>query len=82
MSLLLIASQHKILIAETAVSQAYWEPAKWVAKLRELKTNPEVPLFLKTDMSTGHFSASDRYKYLRETAIEYSFLIDQICPGK
>eukprot|EP01036_Dinobryon_divergens_P029792 gene29792-38937_t len=61
---------------------AYWEPAKWVAKLREYRTNPpEVPLLLKTDMSTGHFSASDRYKYIRETAVEYSFILEQICPS-
>ena len=63
-------------------SLAYWEPAKWVAKLREYRTNsPEVPLLLKTDMSTGHFSASDRYKYIRETAVEYSFILEQICPS-
>eukprot|EP01041_Mallomonas_annulata_P008346 gene8346-17194_t len=56
---------------------AYWEPAKWVAKLREMKTDSN-PLFFKTDMSTGHFSASDRYKYIKETAFEFSFLLDQI----
>jgi len=59
---------------------AYWEPAKWVAKLRELKTNSdeENPLFFKTDMETGHFSASDRYKHIKETAFEYAFLIEQL----
>jgi hypothetical protein len=36
------------------------------------------PLYLKTDMASGHFSASDRYKYMRETAFEYAFLLDQI----
>lgn len=56
---------------------AYWEPAKWVAKLREFKTDNN-PLLLKTDMGSGHFSASDRYKYIRETAFEYSFILDQI----
>ena len=62
---------------------AFWEPAKWVAKIRELKKNPdETPLYLKTDMSAGHFSASDRYKYIKETAFEYSFIIDQIVSGK
>ena len=61
---------------------AYWEPAKWVAHLREKKTNTEEenPIYFKTDMSTGHFSASDRYKYIKETAFEYSFLIDQLTP--
>ena len=62
---------------------AYWEPAKWVAKIRFLKENPnETPLLLKTDMSAGHFSASDRYKYIKETAFEYSFIIDQIAVKK
>lgn len=56
---------------------AYWEPAKWVAKLREYKTDSN-PLLLKTDMGSGHFSASDRYKYIRETAFEYAFILDQI----
>jgi len=58
---------------------AYWEPAKWVSKLRFSKENSdETPLLLKTDMSAGHFSASDRYKYIKESAFEYSFIIDQI----
>ena len=56
---------------------AYWEPAKWVAKLRTLKTDSN-PLLLKTDLSSGHFSASDRYKWYRETAFEWAFLVEQI----
>lgn len=56
---------------------AYWEPAKWVALLREKKTDDNV-LLLKTDLEAGHFSASDRYKYLRELAFDYSFLLDQL----
>jgi oligopeptidase B len=59
---------------------AYWEPAKWVAKLREYKTDDN-PLLMKVDMSTGHFSASDRYKYIKEMAFEYSFLCDQVGIG-
>jgi oligopeptidase B len=55
----------------------YWEPAKWVAKLRAMKTDGN-PLYLKTDLTTGHFSASDRYKYIKETAFEYAFMLDQI----
>jgi oligopeptidase B len=51
--------------------------AKWVAKLREMKTDKN-PLLLKTDLSSGHFSASDRYKFLKETAFEYSFILNQI----
>ena len=57
---------------------AYWEPAKFVAKLREYKTNDNELLF-KTDLSSGHFSASDRYKYLTEAAFEYSWILNQIC---
>jgi oligopeptidase B len=60
---------------------AYWEPAKWVAKLRALKTDNN-PLLLKTDLSSGHFSASDRYKHLRETAFEYAFILDQLGQGE
>ena len=56
---------------------AYWEPAKWVAKLRATKTDDNL-LILKTDMSSGHFSASDRYKFIKETAFEYSFILEQI----
>jgi oligopeptidase B len=56
---------------------AYWEPAKWVARLRSLKTDKNL-LVLKTDMSSGHFSASDRYKYIKESAFEYSVILDQI----
>ena len=57
---------------------SYWEPAKWVAKLRALKTNDR-PLLLKTNMGSGHFGSSGRYEYLKETAIEYAFLLDVLC---
>jgi oligopeptidase B len=57
---------------------AYWEPAKWVAKIRDMRTNKDTPLYLKTEMSSGHFSFSDRYKHVKETAFEYSFLIEQL----
>ena len=53
----------------------YWEPAKWVAKLREYKTNNN-QLFLETNMDTGHGGASGRFEALREVAKEYSFLLD------
>ncbi|CAE7575255.1 ptrB [Symbiodinium microadriaticum] len=58
---------------------AYWEPAKWVAKLRELKANSN-PLLFKTDLSSGHFSASDRYKDLKERSFEMSFVLAKITP--
>ncbi|CAM9400361.1 unnamed protein product [Discosporangium mesarthrocarpum] len=56
---------------------AYWEPLKWVAKLRELKTNNN-PLYLKIDMVSGHFSASDRYKQIKEMAQEYAFILSTL----
>lgn len=53
----------------------YWEPAKWVAKLRELKTDQN-PLVLHTNMEAGHGGASGRYRRYKETAMEYAFLLD------
>lgn len=53
----------------------YWEPAKWTAKLRSLKTDDNT-LLLKMDMATGHMGASGRYDYLRDLASEYAFMLD------
>ncbi|MEG1238701.1 MAG: S9 family peptidase [Flavobacterium sp.] len=53
----------------------YWEPAKWVAKLRDLKTNNNF-LFLDTNMDAGHGGASGRFEALRDLAKEFSFLLD------
>ncbi len=55
----------------------YWEPAKWVAKLRTRKTDDN-PLLLKTEMGAGHFSKSGRYDYLKEIAFEYAFILDVV----
>ena len=52
----------------------YWEPAKWTAKLRELKTDNNILIF-KTDMSSGHGGASGRFESLKEIALEYAFLL-------
>lgn len=52
----------------------YWEPAKWVAKLRDMKTDEHLLLF-KTDMSSGHSGASGRFESLKEDALEYAFLL-------
>ena len=53
----------------------YWEPAKWVAKLRNIKTDDSV-LFLDTNMKAGHGGASGRFEAIKELAKEYSFLLD------
>jgi oligopeptidase B len=55
----------------------YWEPAKYVAKLRTLKTDAN-PLLLKINMGAGHGGASGRYDYLREIALDYAFLLTHI----
>jgi len=52
----------------------YWEPAKWVAKLRELKTDDNL-LLLRTNMGAGHGGASGRFEALKETAKDYTFIL-------
>jgi oligopeptidase B len=55
----------------------YFEPAKWVAKLRAVKTDRH-PLILKTNMEAGHGGASGRFLRLHEVAFQYAFLLDQL----
>jgi oligopeptidase B len=55
----------------------YWEPAKYVARLRTIKTN-ETPLLLHINMEAGHGGASGRYDYLKEIAFDYAFLLTQL----
>ncbi len=57
---------------------AYWEAMKWCATLREKATEDSGFILLKTDIEAGHFSASDRYKYIREKAFEYAFLFHHL----
>jgi oligopeptidase B len=55
----------------------YWEPAKWVAKLRAMKTDNN-PLLLKVNMAGGHGGSSGRYDVLRERAFRYAFMLDAV----
>jgi oligopeptidase B len=56
----------------------YWEPAKWVARLRATKTDAN-PLYLKTHMEAGHQGASGRFEHIKETALSYAFALS--CVG-
>ncbi len=60
---------------------SYWEPTKWTAKLRALKTDQN-RLLLKTNMDAGHGGASGRYDHLKEIAFEYAFLLDVLGTDK
>jgi oligopeptidase B len=55
----------------------YWEPAKWVAKLRATKTDTN-PLYFKTNLAGGHGGSSGRYDRLKETALKYAFILDAV----
>ena len=55
----------------------YWEPAKWIAKLRDMKTDNN-PLMLHTNMGAGHGGASGRFRRYKETALEYAFFLDLV----
>ncbi|WP_372370567.1 S9 family peptidase [Candidatus Uabimicrobium sp. HlEnr_7] len=71
-----IAKDYPNLLVTTGLHDSqvqYWEPAKWVAKLREFKTDDNL-LLLKTDMDSGHGGASGRFKRHKLTALEYSFM--------
>ena len=68
------------ILVETSLNDSnvmYWEPAKYVAKMRTLKTDTN-PLLLRTNMDAGHEGASGRYDYLKEIAYTYSFVLSQV----
>jgi oligopeptidase B len=56
---------------------AYWEPAKWTAKLRAVKQDDNV-LLLKTNMGAGHGGASGRYDAIKELALKYTFVMNRL----
>jgi oligopeptidase B len=56
---------------------SYWEPAKWAAKLRAMKKDRHM-LLLKTNMGSGHFGASGRYEYIKETVFDYAFILNAL----
>ena len=55
----------------------YWEPARWVAKLRDLKTDHNL-LLLSTDMEAGHSGPSGRFQLYKEIALVFAFILDQL----
>nr|MBA3323568.1 S9 family peptidase [Pyrinomonadaceae bacterium] len=73
------AKNYPAMLIKTSLNDSqvmYWEPAKYVAKLRTLKTDQN-SLLLKTNMGAGHGGASGRYDALRETAFDYAFILSQ-----
>jgi oligopeptidase B len=76
----LAAKQYPAMLVKTSFNDSqvmYWEPAKYVAKLRTMKTNNN-PLLFKTNMGAGHGGASGRYDYLHEVAFDYAFILWQM----
>ena len=69
------------LLVKTSLNDSqvmYWEPAKYVARLRTLKSPDDRPLLLHTNMAAGHGGASGRYDYLKEIAFDYAFLLREL----
>ena len=76
----LAAKNYPAMLVRTALNDSqvmYWEPAKYVAKMRTLKTDKN-PLLFRIDMSSGHGGSSGRYDALRETAFDYAFILSQL----
>ena len=57
---------------------AYWEAAKYAARLRAANETKDSRILLKTDLAAGHFSASDRYQLYKERAYEHAFVLDSL----
>jgi len=74
------AQPYPTILVRTSLNDSqvmYWEPAKYVAKLRAHKTD-ENPLLFKINMDAGHGGASGRYDYLKETALDYAFILSEL----
>jgi len=74
------AANYPAMLVKTSLHDSqvmYWEPAKYVAKLRTLKSDSN-PLLLVTNMQAGHGGASGRYDYLKEIALDYAFLLREL----
>lgn len=74
------AKEYPALLVTTGLHDSqvqYWEPAKWVAKLRATKTDNNT-LLLQTNMDFGHGGASGRFEVLKETALEYAFMLNEL----
>jgi oligopeptidase B len=74
------AASYPAMLVKTSLHDSqvmYWEPAKYVAKLRTLKADSN-PLLLVTNMQAGHGGASGRYDYLKEIALDYAFLLREL----
>jgi len=76
----LTAKAYPTILVKTSFNDSqvmYWEPAKYVAKMRSLKTDRN-PLLLVTNMGAGHGGASGRYDRLKEIALDYAFMLEQM----
>jgi oligopeptidase B len=76
----LAAKDYPTILVKTSFNDSqvmYWEPAKYVAKMRSMKTDKN-PLLLVTNMGAGHGGASGRYDRLREIALDYAFMLEQM----
>jgi oligopeptidase B len=74
------AQPYPAMLVRTSLNDSqvmYWEPAKYVARLRALKTN-DSPLLFRINMDAGHGGASGRYDYLQETALDYAFILSEL----
>jgi oligopeptidase B len=74
------AAEYPSMLVKTSLHDSqvmYWEPAKYVAKLRTIKTDNN-PLLLVTNMQAGHGGASGRYDYLKEIALDFAFVLREL----